>query len=246
MSLSRTLSTALLDVFWPPACPVCGEAAWEDLGLCVLCAAALPPPGPRCPRCGRHAPFTGQTDPCPRCLDEDLRLDQVVAAWSYRGVARDLVLALKFGGRLGALAPLVRGVSEALARRRIPGDLVVPVPLCARRRRQRGYDQADLIATRVARALDLEIAHRALVRRRDTPPQAGLSRSRRLRSLRGAFHADAKVLDGRAVILVDDVLTTGGTARACATALRRAGAPAVVAAVACRTEEGGRGTNPRP
>jgi ComF family protein len=160
----------------------------------------------------------------------------VVAGFSYGGVARDLVLGLKFRGRLEAVRPLAQRLADAVRARRIPGDLLVPVPLGARRRRERGYDQAALLAEHLGRRLDVALEPAGLVRRRHTPPQALLGRRRRLRSPKGAFAAHRPRVADRAVLLVDDVLTTGGTARACAVALRRAGARAVVAAVACRAE----------
>jgi ComF family protein len=156
----------------------------------------------------------------------------VVAGATYAGAARDLVLALKFRARLEAAPLLAHPLAEALAARGVPGDLLVPVPLSRRRRRQRGYNQALLLARALGRLLDLEVRPRALERRVHGPPQARRSRSARRSGLRGAFRARA--VGGRSVLLVDDVLTSGATARACAVALRAAGARRVVVAVACR------------
>lgn len=164
----------------------------------------------------------------------------VVAPWSYGGVPRDLVLGLKFHRRQAAAGPLGAALAEALRAAHIPGDLVAHVPLSFRRRRSRGYDQAGLLAAQVARRLGLEHARHALRRRRHTAPQTSLARSVRQRGPRGAFSARRRWVRGRCVILVDDVLTSGATAKACALALRRAGALAVVAAVACRAERAAR------
>jgi ComF family protein len=169
-------------------------------------------------------------------VDEDLRLDGVVTAWSYEDVPRRLVLALKYHARLEALPVLVAALGAAALAAGVPGDLVVPVPLSTRRRRERGYDQAALLARGLGRALGLEVRPRALLRRRYTPPQTTLPAARRRTSVRGAFRARPKGLRARSVLLVDDVLTTGGTLRAAATALRRAAVASVVAVVACRTE----------
>jgi len=160
----------------------------------------------------------------------------VVAAWSYGATPRALVIGLKFHGRLEAARPLARALSEALRRAQVPGDLIVAVPLSRRRRRRRGFNQAALLARAVALELGLERAPRALRRRVHAAPQSGLARTARRRALRGAFCARPRLVRGRCVILIDDVLTSGATARACALALRRAGALAVHVAVACRAE----------
>ncbi len=233
------LAEALLDAFLPPRCALCRAVHWDPTSLCPPCAARLPPASVRCPACGRQTGPYAARAPCGRCRAEDLRLDGVVAAWPYEAAARELVLALKFKGRLGAAEVLGRGIADAAESRDVPGDLVVPVPLSRRRHRRRGFDQALLVASVVAKELDLPWDPHALLRVRDVPPQTSLAGGRRRRSPRGAFRADRARVRSRSVLLVDDVLTTGATARAAAVALRRAGAQSVVAAVAARTEGGG-------
>jgi ComF family protein len=122
------------------------------------------------------------------------------------------------------LADLLLGEAEA---RRVleEAEVLVPVPLHPRRRRERGFNQADLLAAAVGRRCRLPVAATALVRRKDTAPQAGLSAAGRRLNVAGAFGVRRRArIAGRVVVLVDDVLTTGATALACARALNDAGA----------------------
>lgn len=235
----RRLLAALLDLLWPPLCLGCEREAWDAVpseGLCCDCAARLESPLARCARCARPlGPFT-LGHGCRRCAEELWPVEGIVAGHAYRGVARALVVALKFQGLAAAARPLGRRLADALAAQRVPGDLLVPVPLSRARRRARGFNQATLLAREVARRLVLDLDERALTRVRHDVAQSGMAPGRRRRGPRGAFRVRPERVRGRCVLLVDDVLTSGATALACARALYRAGALSVVIAVACRSE----------
>jgi ComF family protein len=143
---------------------------------------------------------------------------------------RVLVHELKYRGRRRVATRLAELLLEqpAVARVLSPGAELVAVPLHPRRHRERGFNQAELLAIALARGSGLDLAQGVLVRRKDTPPQAGLSSAARRRNVVGAFAVRRRPrVNGRTLVLVDDVATTGATAGACARALAEAGAAEV-------------------
>jgi ComF family protein len=152
----------------------------------------------------------------------------------FTGVTRRAVHALKYDGER-RLGPMLGGaVARRWARAGVAGDVLVPVPASPDRVRERGYDQAALIAAEAARRLGLPMSG-ALDRTRATTAQFDLDRAARASNLGGAFHvADAAAISGRWIILVDDVVTTGSTLAACATTLLHGGASAVSAVTVAR------------
>ena len=156
------------------------------------------------------------------------------AALRYEDTARDAVQALKFGGHRAMAAPLADLTVSALAGGwpAGPPDLLVPVPLHPRRERERGFNQAALIARRLGRAWGCEVRPDVLARVVATESQTALDSAARLANVRGAFRLRRpERVAGRHVILVDDVLTTGATVSACVRALE-AGGPRIVGVVA--------------
>lgn len=214
----------LLDLVFPPRCLGCGATGTV---LCMDCAASIQAPAePLCPRCGHELDASAHTTaaPCAVCArgEGPTALDALRAAAVHEGVARRAVLALKYQGHRRAAQPL-SDLLALTARRmdRIP-DVIVPVPLHANRRRDRGYDQALLLAVQCARRLGVTCAQTMLVRLSPTLPQVGLSAEERRANVAGAFTASekARALEGKRVLLIDDVTTTGSTLDAAAHALR--------------------------
>jgi len=210
----------LLDFVFPARCAGCGRG---DGWLCDGCRqSASPAPRDPCAACGRP----GSVRPCPMC-DVAGAPDRLLAGHLLEGPLREAVHRFKYGDRpqlARPLAGLMGPVVDAL-----PGGALVPVPLHPRRRRQRGYNQAELLARELAdrsgRGLWL-----GLVRRRETAPQVGQSGEARRARLEGAFAVTVR--PPREVVLVDDVVTTGATLLAAAAALQGAGAARVIAIAA--------------
>lgn len=157
--------------------------------------------------------------------------DSALAAWRYEGAPRALILALKLRGCRSAAQPLVAAIAGICRRGGVTATSVTWVPARRSDARRRGFDHAEVLARGVAAALGLP-AVAMLVRRGIQADQAGLGRHARIANLAGAFEAPEPVT--KPVLLVDDLVTTGATATACATALRSAGAPQVDLAAACR------------
>jgi ComF family protein len=235
-SALRHSMAPLVDLIYPPRCPLCGEAIGAQTGLCAACWSALRIPGePACARCQR--PFgnaaVGRGAVCAPCLANPPRHDGIAAGTLYSDGSRKLVLAFKHGRRI-ALAPMLARLIAA----RLPaleGEwLVVPVPLHRWRLWSRGYNQAALLARELARLTGQRLLVDGLVRSRRTAALGGLGRKARARMLAGAIAANprrcGRIQDSQ-VILVDDVLTSGATSEACVSALKRAGASKVI--VAC-------------
>ena len=230
MGFSQLLAP-VIDVLFPPRCALCGAATASSAsgapGLCAACWGELDLPGeggcPLCQRPARHGSDEGEI--CHPCRDTPPLHEGVTAATLYNPASRELVLALKRGGRI-ALAPLLARLMAA----RLVGVgedwLVVPVPLHRWRLWGRGFNQSALLAREIARITGARLVVDGLIRVRRTPSLGGLGREERATTLSGAIAANRRQesrLRGAKVLLVDDVLTSGATSDACIRALRLAG-----------------------
>jgi ComF family protein len=152
----------------------------------------------------------------------------------FEGVVRHAIHQLKYQGRTDLASSLAGLMVTAWGEKPFSVDCVIPVPLHPRRLRERGYNQATLIAEEFARRVGLSVLPDALVRERVTESQTRLSAFERRRNVDGAFRAHGSQMRGRSVLLLDDVCTTGSTLQACADALRAAGASHVYAMAVAR------------
>jgi len=218
-ALAGRVARIALDLLFPARCVGCGAGGTF---VCAACVAALPEAAaPRCSRCWRP----GVDGVCRPCLLDPPPFDALFAAYVYSGLARELVHHLKYRETTALAAPMASLLAGALAGRTSAVDVIVPVPLSGVRRRTRGYNQSEALARALGRELGLPVSTRALSRRRHAPPQArSAGAEERLVNVQGAFAARADEADGRRVLLLDDVTTTGATLRSSAGALREAGA----------------------
>jgi len=200
--------------------------------LCTACNAELPRlRAPLCTVCALPIP---DGDICGACLRNPPRYDRVTAVFSYDFPVDALIQAFKYGGNL-AVADVVGGALANAARER--PDVIIPMPLSLQRLRERGFNQALEIARVVGKLTGIPVASNACRKVVDTQPQATLPWKERARNVRGAFVCDAD-LRGKAVAVVDDVMTTGSTLGELAKNLRRAGAIHVTGWVVARALPG--------
>lgn len=201
-----TLANALAEVFGPATCAGCRR---RGTPLCVRCHRRL------------VGPLNDRVMPGVR---------RALCAWEYEGAARSLILALKLRRRASAAGPLVDACTSLIARRGLSGNVVTWVPGRSIDIRERGYDHAALLASGIAGRLGLP-AVRLLGRIRESIDQTELGAGQRAANLAGVFESRAC---GEGVVLVDDLVTTGATASACARALKAGGVPRVELVAPCR------------
>jgi ComF family protein len=223
-------------------CLLCDEPCDNLLALCSDCEAELPWLAEHCLNCALPLPCAGLT--CGACLKRPPSFTRVEAAWRYSFPLDALINRFKHQARwpLGRLLAellshhLQHAFSEGLAK----PDLLLAVPLSRQRLRQRGFNQAQMLANWLSHSLQLPQASELLVRRHDGPAQQLLSAAERKRNLRKAFTlTDPAAVQGRHIALIDDVLTTGATAEAIARLLGKAGASRVDVYCLARTPKPG-------
>jgi ComF family protein len=226
--------TNIQDWLLPRLCPGCHDWAGPGRILCRGCEHSLPRLGNSCPRCANPYNHENVAGPCGMCQRHPPTFARAIALYRYEPPVDHFIRELKFRRQLG----MARLFGERLAERLLPEsqrpDLILPVPLHARRLRHRGYNQALEIARPVARCLGVELDISGVERIRDTAPQTQLSPTERRRNLDGAFRAKHDY-SGLSVALVDDVMTSGHTADNLARILLHAGANDVQVWVAART-----------
>ncbi|HEX8168979.1 MAG TPA: phosphoribosyltransferase family protein [Thermoanaerobaculia bacterium] len=239
-STLSTLGREALRIVLPAWCAACEkELPWRErtASCCARCWSSLPRIAvPTCTFCALPAPPGHEgTFVCFSCEHDPPRLDWCAAWGHYRGTLERLLHALKFRRHDFLDDALASLLHETLrARGDLAFDAIIGVPMTRAKERKRGYNQAELLARALARRAAVRCDMTLLARRDGRATQSTLRRSERAENVRGAFAASSRV-KGRSILVVDDICTSGETLRACAAALRSAGAARVAALVVART-----------
>ncbi len=210
---------SVLDWLFPPTCGGCdipGERWCPD---CQKKTARIQ--APICESCGQS---TYGDVLCARCIDAPSKMTSIRSWAVFEDPVREALHRVKYRRDVALAEALTRPIIEYARGLEWPLDMVAPIPLSSERQKERGYNQAALLAKPIALGLGLKYCHNALTRGRDTRSQVGLSLDQRRQNVDGAFHASPTLVAGKAVLVVDDVATSGSTLDACAEALWQAGA----------------------
>lgn len=225
--LDRT-KTAIIDLLFPPHCVACHRlSAW----LCVDCLQAIEAiQPPVCQRCGLslsgvQAPDSSEST-CRRCQKAPLQFDGLLAYGVHSGPLRQAIREFKYADLRSLAGPLGQLMSEGwttLAPQDLQPDVIVPIPLHPSRQRQRGYNQAALLARELGANLRRPVIQDVLIRIKATAPQVDLGAQERRVNVHNAFRCTDNSLSGKHVLLIDDVCTTGATLESACVALRETG-----------------------
>jgi ComF family protein len=237
----KDVSKAILDLLFPPSCSYCKEATVDsDKYLCQKCFSQHKfIKTPYCTCCGRVFSSRDENHLCGDCLKSSWAFDKARSLFSYEEVIAGLIHNLKYSEVMTGFNTFrwLSKQSTLLDDLTVP-DVILPVPLHIKRLRQRGFNQALLLAKALFSDDKKKIRHDLLARQVDTPSQTGLSGIERRKNLRNAFVIKTpSSLNGKNVLIFDDVFTTGSTIHECAKVLKSAGANRIEALTICRADK---------
>lgn len=228
--------TLLLDWIFPRRCPVCGDVVrGSGKWICPDCYRKLSfVQQPVCKKCGKEL-VSDREEYCPDCQKHKRSFEYGRALLNYDEVTKRSLAAVKYHNKREYLDFYARVTAARYEKviRRMDADLLVPVPVHTSRRRQRGFNQAEELAVRLGRLLNMPVDAGCLVRTRKTAPQKKLTAAQRLKNLEAAFQVGKLPENVKSVILIDDIYTTGSTIEACTRVLKRAGVERVYFLTVC-------------
>jgi ComF family protein len=213
----------IVDFFYPPFCCYCGKIGYE---VCPSCFSNIEIITNQkiCFACGRVLPKNGI---CPICSLSPPSFDQTRSWGIYTGVLKQIIQKLKYKRGFGIIEYISKPIIESINNWGIPIDMIIPIPLGRKRKKERGYNQSTLIASPISKYFNIPISHSALYRFRETKSQVGLNYEERNLNIKGAFQASNAEISQKSILLIDDIATTCATLNESAKTLLLAGASKV-------------------
>ena len=228
---------AFFDLFFPPRCIYCNSplVLGERPLICRKCMDTIPNLNIRCGKCDGVLTYNSGRPECLVCKTAGRYFDGVFAPAKYIGNVRTAILKYKFAGQAYMAKSLVHFTTNSLKRLGIKTDIVLSVPPDTRRQSKRGFDSTGALAKIISGSLKIPYKSGWLKKVRSTPPQSRLTKSQRLKNVKGAFGVTSKArVDGLSILLIDDVFTTGATTSEIAKILKKKGAKYVFVATLAR------------
>ena len=229
---------AAMDWVLPPRCALCSTMIHGQSGLCGGCFQSMQfLSDPFCDSCGRPTSVKETGPICAPCLTHPPAYDWMHAAFAYDDASRSLILALKYKDRLDVVPALARWIAGVASSKIEPGDVIMPVPLHWRRHLARRFNQSAALAMALAERTAGQYAPDWITRVRNTPPMKAMTRKQRAANVKGAFSVDGwnrEKLQGKRVVLVDDVYTSGATIEELSAELRACGVARIGVVVVAR------------
>ncbi len=226
----------MLFLLYPPRCPICDKVMDVRFpGICSSCRKKISYASePKCKKCGKKL-LLDREEYCSDCRSYSHEFTQARGSWLYKDPVRAAVYRFKNSNRRDYAAVFAEEMIRINAAwlRTLKVDFILPVPLSRKKRRIRGYNQAELLAVEIGKRLDLPVKKKLLQKIKETDQQKSLSRKKRQENLKDAFQIEEKLSFGASVLVIDDVYTTGSTADAVALALKEAGAKEVYILCLC-------------
>lgn len=233
MNFKKIISTVFPTGY---SCMNCGCEIFDTKTyLCADCEKSLPfLKGNLCLHC--NEPITGSGKYCLHCKGKKFECGKIISPFEYDGIVKKFIVGLKYENKKYFADCLSTFMATSFLKELLPCDIVTCVPLCDKRFKERGYNQADILASQFANKINIEYNPNLLKRVKDTPTQTKLSQTDRKKNMIDAFKVvDKKLVKDKIIVLVDDVYTTGATTSECAKKLNKAGAKCVYAVTAGHT-----------
>lgn len=224
MRYISVIADVFLNSLFPKRCPICRDIV-EKEGICKNCILHLKKvQEPFCLKCGKHI-FSAEEEYCFDCMQTPKSYEYGMPLLEYEEDIKKSVLDIKYHNKREYIPVYAKLMAEEFGHRiqKIAPNCLLPIPIHSKRRRQRGFNQAELLAKSLGKYLDLPVRGDILYRKKDTKAQKELSPQERLQNLSEAFYVEGDITGIKKVILIDDIYTTGSTIEACTRVLKQAG-----------------------